>query len=122
MAGPAAVVVQGVPVLQAVVLVALLADHLHHLLLLAAGLQALVGEDLALALRGVGLAVAVDVLAHQHVGHLPAPHGHRRVAERAHGDLNVLLVGGGAGVLGVGDVVGAEDLLAGVALEGQEIR
>lgn len=43
---PAAVVVQGVPVLEAVVLVALVTDHLHHLLLLAARLHALVGEDL----------------------------------------------------------------------------
>lgn len=41
-----AVMVQGVPVLQAVVLVALVTDHLHHLLLLAARLQTLVGEDL----------------------------------------------------------------------------
>lgn len=32
--------------LQAVVLVALVTDHLHHLLLLAARLQTLVGEDL----------------------------------------------------------------------------
>lgn len=32
--------------LEAVVLVALVADHLHHLLLLAARLQTLVGEDL----------------------------------------------------------------------------
>lgn len=38
--------VQGVPVLEAVVLVALVTDHLHHLLLLAARLQTLVGEDL----------------------------------------------------------------------------
>lgn len=43
---PAAVVVQGMPVLEAVVLVALVADDLHHLLLLAARLQTLVGEDL----------------------------------------------------------------------------
>lgn len=43
---PAAVVVQGVSVLEAVVLVALVTDHLHHLLLLAAWLQTLVGEDL----------------------------------------------------------------------------
>jgi len=33
-------------VLEAVVLVALVTDHLHHLLLLAAGLLTLVGEDL----------------------------------------------------------------------------
>lgn len=32
--------------LEAVVLVALVTDHLHHLLLLAARLQTLVGEDL----------------------------------------------------------------------------
>lgn len=43
---PTAVMVQGVPVLEAVVLVALVTDHLHHLLLLAARLQTLVGEDL----------------------------------------------------------------------------
>lgn len=43
---PAAVVVQGVPVLEAVVLVALVTDHLHHLLLLATRLQTLVGEYL----------------------------------------------------------------------------
>lgn len=43
---PTAVMVQRVPVLEAVVLVALVTDHLHHLLLLAARLQTLVGEDL----------------------------------------------------------------------------
>lgn len=43
---PTAVMVQGVPVLEAVVLVALVADHLHHLLLLATRLHAFVGEDL----------------------------------------------------------------------------
>lgn len=43
---PTAVMVQRVPVLEAVVFVALVTDHLHHLLLLAARLQTLVGEDL----------------------------------------------------------------------------
>lgn len=43
---PTAVMVQGMPVLEAVVFVALVTDHLHHLLLLAARLQTLVGEDL----------------------------------------------------------------------------
>lgn len=95
--GPAAVVVQGVPVLQAVVLVALLADHLHHLLLLAAGLQALVGEDLraaVAALRGaaprcpvfgvygarlpLGAALRGFVRVHQRFG----PHGKRLLRAR----------------------------------------
>lgn len=40
---------------------------------------------------------------------------------RGFGGAAHLLVGGGALVLGVRDVVGAEDPLAGVALEGQEI-
>lgn len=43
---PTAVMVQGVPVLEAVVLVALVTDHLHHLLLLTTRLQTLIGEDL----------------------------------------------------------------------------
>lgn len=32
-----------------------------------------------------------------------------------------LLVGRGAGVLGISDVVGAEDLLTGIALQGEEV-
>lgn len=107
--------------LEAVVLVALVTDHLHHLLLLAAWLQTLVGEDLALALCRVGLAVTVNVLTHHDIGHLPPPHGDWGIAKRTHRDLHILLVGRGAVVLGISDVVGAEDPLAGIALEGEEV-
>lgn len=184
--------VQRVPVLQAVVLVALLADHLHHLLLLAAGLQALVGEDLraAVALRGdprgatrrhppaepfpapppppelgspgqgvpgvptlrwrcagsdlqsrsmcspttaSGISprrTGTGVLHSGHTGTCTSCGDRRAAGAPGFGTRGSgggggggahLLVGGGALVLGVRDVVGAEDPLAGVALEGQEI-
>lgn len=107
--------------LEAVVLVALVTDHLHHLLLFAARLQTLVGEDLALALCRVRLAVTVNVLTHHNIRHLPPPHRDWGVAEGTHWDLHILLVGRGAIVLGISDVVGAEDLLAGIALQGKEV-
>lgn len=101
---------------------ALITDHLHHFLLLAARLQTTVGINLAFPLSGIRLTILVDVCPNDNVWHLSSFHWDRGVTEWTNRHLHVLLVGRGARVLDVRDVVFAENLFAGVTFHGQEIE
>lgn len=95
----------------------------YHFLLLAAFDVALVGEDglFAAGLSSRIRALVVDMLRDSHVRNIASADGNRLLAEGTAGHLIILQVRLLTRVLAVQVVILAEDVLARVAPDGQEV-
>lgn len=84
--------VQGMPVLNAEVAMALGTSQLQHLLLPASLFGAAVCENLVSVPPGVKGAISVHVLADHHIWDLTSLHRDGSITEWTHGHLHILVV------------------------------